>query len=266
MLSLLGMPSVDLGDNRADQRDIVGVLGYVRAAWLEQGEETDLSDELRMLVEQRSEGEETTHDVLARVGAVHPEDELPVSVEEGVAQHGDMRGDLLGIHGRVQRGRIHGDRVIAGPYRPIADDHQQFVEINIQAEQLLRAQDEVAGIAPGVKTDDVTTQQAAQQPLPDARGQHPPFVRAWPGHVYEVGEQDIRAQLPDPFGHQVEVVVLQQDERFAAAGANFVDDGVRIDLVDRGVTIFERVMFGLRDDGREHPAVQPVLDEPQDRV
>ncbi len=266
LLPVFGVPGVDLGDNRADQCDVVGVLGHVRAARLEQREETDLSDQLRMLVEQRAEREEAAHDVLARIGAVHPQDELAVPVEEGVTQHGDMRGDLFGAQDRIERGRVHRDRVVPGPDRPIADCDQQIVEVDVQAEQFLRAQDEVTGVTPGVKADDVTAQQPAQQPLPDAGGQHAPLVRAWPRDVDEVGEHDVRAQFPDPFGNQVKMVILQQNEGLATAGADFVGDGVRVCPVDRGVAVLERVMLGLGDDGRECPTVQSVLDEPQDRV
>ncbi len=247
--AVLGVPGVDLRHHRADQRDVVGVLGHVGAAGLKQGEEADLADELRMLVEQCAEGQEAPHDVLARVGAVHPQNQLPLPVQEGVPQHGDVPGDVLGAQRRLQGGGVHRDRVVAGPHDPVVDEHQQIVQVDVQAEQVLGAQDEVAGVAPGVEADDVAAEQAAQQPFPDTGRQDPPLVRPRPRDVDEMGEHDVRAQLADPLGHQVEVIVLQQDQRLATAGANLVDDRVRVHAVDRRVAVLERVVLGQGDDG-----------------
>ena len=110
----------------------------------------------------------------------------------------------------------------------------------VKPEQLLAAGDEVAGVALGVERDDVAAEQAAQQPLAHVGRQDAPRVGAGPRDVDEVAEQRVGAALPDPLGHQVEVVVLDHHQGPAAAGLDLVGDGVGEDPVDRGVAVVER--------------------------
>jgi len=124
-----------------------------------------------MVVEQGAEGEEAADDVLARVGAIHPQDELSAVA---LKRPREIRGVLLrGRRGRdpVQGRRVDRNRVVPHLHGPAVDGHGQRVEIGGQVEQVLATADEVAGESQRLEPHHVVAEQATQQRVAHGRWQ-----------------------------------------------------------------------------------------------
>ncbi len=254
------------GDDRADVRDVLGVLGNLEPAWLQEGEEPHLADELGVIIEQLLEGKKAADDVLRWVGAVDPHDQLRVVGDQPLFEVVEAVSHRL-TRGRFdERGDVDGDRIGPSCHGAWSDLDRHSVEIDRQTEQLLRAEEEVAREAFGVERHDVVAEQAVQQPLADVGRQHPPGVGSRPRNVHEMREDDVGAALPDHVGDQVEVVVVQHHERASPALLDLVGNGIGERLIDADVAVLERVTLTLPDVGRVAEFVQAVLDEPQQGI
>ena len=81
-----------------------------------------------------------------------------------------------------------------------------------------------------------------------------------------MADDRVRATLSDHLADEVEVVVLQHHDRFAAALLHLVGDRVGELPVDRDIAVREGAVLVLVDVGRSGEAVKAVLHEPQQRV
>ena len=116
-----------------------------------------------------------------------------------------------------------------------------------------------------MKADDVVGQQAREDLLADAAGQHAPGVRLGPGDVDEVVQEDVRAGAADEVRERVEVVVVDHHDRFAGV-LDLLDDRPGEVLVDDVVAELEGLDLLAADVGGVGEVPQVVLDEPQHRV
>ncbi len=178
----------------------------------------------------------------------------------------DVALDVLGC-GHVGQGvHVDGDRVVPRGHGALADPYGHPLVVDRQLQQLLRAEQEVAREGFGVKGHHVVAQQSAQQRFAQIRGEHPPAVRPRPRNVYEVGEHRVGALASDDASHRIEVVVVEHDQRLAAACPHLLDHGGGEHLVDRQVAVEEgRPRRGVDVRGGRQ-AVHAVLEEPQQRV
>ena len=149
---------------------------------------------------------------------------------------------------------------------PVVHADRHLVRIDVETEQILDAEQEVAGVPPRVEGDDVAAEQAANQPLADPRGQHAPGLGTRPGDVHEMRQHHVRAAPPHAVSDKVEVVVLDQDEGPPVPLLDEARQLVGHLLVHARVAVLEGVVLGGGQDGRLGQPVQPVLDEPQNRV
>ncbi len=136
----------------------------------------------------------------------------------------------------------------------------------VSPSKLLRAQQEVAGEAFGVERHHVVAEQAVEQPLAHVGWQHPPRIGSGPRDVHEMREDDVGAALPDQFGDEIEVVIVQHHQRTAAALLYLASDGIGERLVDADVAVLECVTLAPADIRGVAEFIETVLDEPQQGI
>ena len=246
-----------------DPLDVGGVFGDVLAAGLEQGQEGDPLGQLGMVLEQQVVGQETPDDVLARVGAVHPEEQM-VAASSG--QFPFLVEDRRRLRHRLEHRWVDRDRIPAGPYDPAVDDHLHGGEVYGETEQLLAAEQEVPGVALGVETHHVVAEQPAEQGVAHRGRQHPPRVGLRPGDVDEMVKDGAGAAESNLAGQEVEVVIVDHHDRLTAGGVHLLGDDLGEATVHGGVARLEGVGLPPGDVRRRVQVVQVVLDEPQQRV
>ena len=116
-----------------------------------------------------------------------------------------------------------------------------------------------------MEADDVVREQAAEDVLADARGQHAPGVGLRPGDVDEVVQEDVGPRAADEVGKRVEVVVVNHHHRLGVV-AQLLHDGSREVFVDHVVAELEGLDLLAPDVGGVGEVPEVVLDEPQHRV
>ena len=117
----------------------------------------------------------------------------------------------------------------------------------------------------GLQADDVVRQQTLADHPPQRLGQHHPGINGRPRDVVEVQQQAVGALLADARCGQVEVIVLEHDDRPLRAPSGF-DHGVGEDLIDHAVAGLPRGNEVAVDDRRIGQRVELMLGEPQERV
>jgi hypothetical protein len=150
---------------------------------VEQREHGNLAVQLRVVLEQALERAETPDDVLRRIGAIDPEDELLRAVlQELPLQLKDLgaRRELVELRG-VDRdrmvGREHSATVVLGG---------AVLEVALGVDDVHAGAEEVLAPAVGMEADDVVCQQAVVEGNADRFRQHAPVVRFGPRDVHEV--------------------------------------------------------------------------------
>ena len=164
-----------------------------------------------------------------------------------------------------RRGVVDRQRVGADPDLAALPDDDAAVVVDLGADQLAAALQEVAPVGLRVEADDVVGEQAGVELLADPRRQHAPRVRLRPGDVDEVVQEDVRAGAAHELGQRVEVVVVDHHDRVLDV-LDLLDDGAREVLVDDVVAELERLDLVAADVRRVGEIPQVVLDEPQHRV
>ena len=168
--------------------------------------------------------------------------------------------------GELARGAVvDRQRVGAHPDLALAEAHDAALEVDLEVHQVAAALQEVAPVGARVEADDVVREQAREDLLADARGQHAPGVRLRPRDVDEVVQEDVGAGAADEVRERVEVVVVDHHDRFARA-LDLLDDRAREVLVDDVVAELERLDLLAADVRRVGEVPEVVLDEPQHRV
>ena len=157
------------------------------------GDERDPLVELGMVGEELVEGGEAAEHVLGEVGAVDADDQVLAAAREELAL---VVGDLLGVGDPPQPLGVDPERVGADPdlAAVVADDLVAVVDL--AADQLAAAVEEVVDVGARVEADDVVGEQAVEDLLAPVPRQDPPGVGVRPGDVDEVVEEGVRAAPP----------------------------------------------------------------------
>ena len=258
-----GEAPVDPRGDREDAAQIGAVVPDVLTAGLQERPELDAAMQVGVDLQHPLVGEEAAHDVLAEVGAVHPQDQLlgPPGLDPMLlVQHAGVH-DLLG-----EARDVDADRVVAHPYRPALVVDGALAEVDAEAQVLLAGEQEVADVTARLEADDVVAQQTVDDLVADRLGQDLPVLGGWPGDVDEVLEPHLGHALAHHPRHQVELIVLDQDERRAVARLRLPDDAVGEHPVDRHVAVPPGVAGGGVHHGLPREVPEVMLDEPEQRV
>src|SRR5262245_14843634 len=205
---------------------------------------------LGMRPEIELERAEPANDVLRRIGAIDPDDELL----------GPAREDLfLGLeHGLALRQLVE--------LRGIDGDRRGHALLgHVLAEQLARAVDEVAPPAVGVEADHVVRDQPFVNCAAGFAREHAPVVGLGPRDVHEMHERRVRATLAYQLRREVEVVVVEEHGRLGFA-FELVEHRSREPVVYDHVAVPPRVVKGGVHPRCVGELPERMLDEPQHRV
>ena len=190
---------VDDRDERLDPLQVLLVLGDVLPRRLQVGDERDPLVELRVVGEELVEGGEAAEDVLGEVGAVDADDQVLAAAGEQLAL---VVGDLLGRGDAAQALGVDPERVGADPDLAVAVADDLVAVVDLAADQLAAAVEEVVDVGGGVEADDVVAEQAVEDLVAPLARQDPPGVRVRPGDVDEVVEERLgplaRGRSPAP--------------------------------------------------------------------
>ena len=169
------------------------------------------------------------------------------------------------LRGPVEAARVDPERVGADPGLAAVVEDGAALVVDLEADQLAAAVEEVAAVGGGVEADDVVGEQAAVDLLAPVRRQDPPGVGLRPRDVDEVLEEDVRPALADRRRAGVEVVVLEHHQRLVPA-LDRPDDRLGDVAVDDLVAALPGVELLAADVGCVREVPEVVLDEPEDRV
>src|SRR5205809_921247 len=134
---------VDPRGGLLDLSQVANISRHVLARRLEESPELDLSAELGMVAQHLLVRDESTNDILGRVGAVDARDQVGRSPRRDVlflAVDATRRGEP---HDRADVDR---NRVVTRVDDPAARDHSPLVLVDLQAEVLLARQQEIANV------------------------------------------------------------------------------------------------------------------------
>jgi hypothetical protein len=143
--------------------------------------------------------------------------------------------------------------------------HRAALLVDLGADQLAAALQEVAPVGLGVEADDVVRQDSGVELLADARRQYPPGVGLGPGNVDEVVQEGVGTSAAHQLGQRVEVVVVDHHDRLLDL-RDLLDHGPRQVFVDDVVAELEGLDLVATDVRRVREVPEVVLDEPQHRV
>src|SRR5207249_4438285 len=139
------------------------------------------------------------------------------------------------------------------------------VEVDLQVHQIAAALQEVLPVGARVEADDVVRQNAPEDLLAYAGGQHAPGVRLRPGDVQEVVQERVGPRAAHEVRQRVEVIVVDHHDRLVRALELFHHRVGEV-LVDDVVTELERLDLLAPDVGGVREVPQVVLYEPQHRI
>ena len=142
---------------------------------------------------------------------------------------------------------------------------RRFAEVDVGAEQLLAAEQEVPDVPLRVESDDVAAEQTAEHRLAHPRREHAPLVGLGPRNVREVVNEQVGPRRVHHLGHEIEVIVVHHHD---AVRGHVVEVGDRAGeaSVHRDVALDPRFPLARCDVGGERVVPEVVLDEPQQRV
>jgi len=213
--------------------------------------------------EQLLVGQESAHDVLRRVGAVDPDDQV---LRPPVAQLSFLDHDSVRI-GKAGRARdIDGYRVSTRVDDAPLHQHRLFTLVDCQSCVLLARHQEVAHVEARLEADDVAPEQAIEDCIPHLTWQHLPVLRRRPRDVDEVLDDRPVQLLANELRHEVELIVMDHDQWPSGESSCHVDDPARDLLVDLHVSVLPGPVDPAVDDRLMREVPQVVLDEPQHRV
>ena len=118
----------------------------------------------------------------------------------------------------------------------------------------------------GLQTDDVGGEQAVHDFVPHVLRQHLPVLRGRPGNVHVVLEHGVGELAPDEARHEVEVVIMREDEGTLATSARLADHLVGKHLVDEPVALVPGAVGAVIEHGRLGQVPEVVLHEPEQGV
>ena len=110
-------------------------------------------------------------------------------------------------------GDVDRDRVGARVDDPAVDQDRALALVDREAQVLLTRHQEVAHVEARLKADDVAPEQADDDRIAHLARQHLPVLRRRPGDVHEVLDYRAVQLLADQLRHEVELVVVDHDER-----------------------------------------------------
>ena len=165
-----------------------------------------------------------------------------------------------------RRGHLDGDRVVACVHDAPVDQHRALLVIDCEACVLVAGHQEVAHVEARLKADDVAAQQPLEDRVAHVARQHLPVLRRRPWDVHEMRDDRAGQLAPDHLRHQVELVVVDHDQRPLGQLMSHLDDAPRDLAIDLDVTVGPRGVDLAVDVRLLRKVPQVVLDEPQDRV
>ena len=146
------------------------------------------------------------------------------------------------------------------------DQHRALLVIDCEACVLVAGHQEVAHVEARLKADDVAAQQPLEDRVAHVARQHLPVLRRRPWDVHEMRDDRAGQLAPDHLRHQVELVVVDHDQRPLGQLMSHLDDAPRDLAIDLDVTVGPRGVDLAVDVRLLRKVPQVVLDEPQDRV
>ena len=132
--------------------------------------------------------------------------------------------------------------------------------------ELINRVQEAPDIADGLESQQVGGAQRLADAPCDVVRNHVPILRRGPGDVDEVLYHSVGHALADEFGHQVQVVIVADDDRRLLQGPGLFDHRIGECLVHWDITRFPGVVHGGIDVGVVGRVPHVVLQEPEERV
>ena len=225
--------------------------------------ELNLARELGVILEELLVREKTAHDVLRRIGAVDPDDQMlgpPVAELALFDQHAVREGE-------ARRGcDLDRDRIVARVYDPAVDEHRALLVVDGEAEVLIARHQEVADVEARLKPDDVAPEQPFEDRVTHRARKHFPVLGGRPRDVHEMRDHRTRELTANQLSDQVELVVMDEDQRPFRQLVADLDHPARDLAIDLDVPVCPCAVHAAVDHWFLGQVPQVMLDEPQHRV
>src|SRR5258706_3476454 len=147
-----------------------------------------------------------------------------------------------------------------------AEEYGALSLIDLKAGVLLAGQKEVANVQARLKSDDVAAEQSFENCIAHLLGKNLPVLRRRPRHVHEVLDHRVWQRLPHQSWNQVQLVVLDHDQRPGRLVARNLDRLLGHQPVDCDVAVGPGLVDAVVDHRLVAEVPEIVLDEPQHGV
>src|SRR5665213_195974 len=149
---------------------------------------------------------------------------------------------------------------------PSVEEYSALPGVHLKTQVLLTRHEKVPDIKARLEADDVAAQKAAQDCIAHALGEHLPVLRRRPRDVNEVLDDRPRKLLTDDLGNEIELVIVNEDERPVGHQPAHLHHLLRDLLVHLHVTVLPRLVDRTIDDRLMCKVPEVVLYEPEHRV